>query len=127
MKIIIVGAGQVGFHIASRLAYENKDVVVIDKDPAALSQVSEKIDVDVILGSGSSPLILEEAGIKEAEILLAVTDSDEINLVACLMADTISPTTKKLARIRKRDYDDYLQILQDAPPHIDTVINPKLK
>jgi trk system potassium uptake protein TrkA len=101
--------------------------VVIDTDPEALSQVSEKIDVDVIVGSGSSPLILEEAGIKEAEILLAVTDSDETNLVACLMADTISPTTKKLARIRKRDYDEYLQILQDAPPHIDTVINPEIE
>ncbi|MCD6584831.1 MAG: Trk system potassium transporter TrkA [Desulfobacteraceae bacterium] len=127
MKIIIVGAGQVGFHIASRLAHENKDVVVIDTDPAAISQVSEKIDVDVIVGSGSSPLILEEAGIKDAEILLAVTDSDETNLVACLMADTISPTTKKLARIRKRDYDEYHQIFHDAPPHIDTVINPEIE
>ena len=127
MKIIIVGAGQVGFHIASRLAYENKDVVVIDTDPEAIAQVSEKIDVDVIVGSGSSPLILEEAGIKEAEILLAVTDSDEINLVACLMADTISPTTKKLARIRKRDYDEYHKIFQEASPHIDTVINPEIE
>ena len=127
MKIIIVGAGQVGFHIASRLAYENKDVVVIDKDPAAIAQVSEKIDVDVIVGSGSSPLILAEAGIKDAEILLAVTDSDETNLVACLMADTISPATKKLARIRKRDYDEYHQIFHDAPPHIDTVINPEIE
>ncbi len=127
LKIIIVGAGQVGFHIASRLAYENKDVVVIDTDPEAISQVAEKIDVDVIVGSGSSPMILEEAGIKEAEILLAVTDSDETNLVACLMADTISPTTKKLARIRKRDYDEYHQIFHDAPPHIDTVINPEIE
>ncbi len=127
MKIIIVGAGQVGFHIASRLAYENKDVVVIDTDPEAISQVSEKIDVDVIVGSGSSPMILAEAGIKEAEILLAVTDSDETNLVACLMADTISPTTKKLARIRKRDYDEYHRIFHDAPPHIDTVINPEIE
>jgi trk system potassium uptake protein TrkA len=127
LKIIIVGAGQVGFHIASRLAYENKDVVVIDTDPEAISQVAEKIDVDVIVGSGSSPMILAEAGIKEAEILLAVTDSDETNLVACLMADTISPTTKKLARIRKRDYDEYHQIFHDAPPHIDTVINPEIE
>ncbi len=127
MKIIIVGAGQVGFHIASRLAYENKDVVVIDMDPVAIAQVSEKIDVDVIVGSGSSPLILKEAGIKDAEILLAVTDSDETNLVACLMADTISPATKKLARIRKGDYDEYHQIFHDAPPHIDTVINPEIE
>ena len=127
MKIIIVGAGQVGFHIASRLAYENKDVVVIDTDPEAVRMVSEKIDVNVIVGSGSSPLILEEAGIKGAEILLAVTDSDDTNLVACLMADTISPTTKKLARIRKRDYDDYHQLFQASSPHIDTVINPEIE
>jgi len=127
LKIIIVGAGQVGFHIASRLAYENKDVVVIDTDPEAVSLVSEKIDVNVIVGSGSSPLILEEAGIKEAEILLAVTDSDETNLVACLMADTISPTTKKLARIRKRDYDEYHKIFQESSPHIDTLINPEIE
>jgi len=127
LKIIIVGAGQVGFHIASRLAYENKDVVVIDMDPKAIHQVSEKIDVDAIVGSGSSPVILEEAGIREAEILLAVTDSDETNLVACLTADILSPATKKLARIRKRDYDDYHQIFHDKAPHIDTVINPEIE
>ncbi|MGB9498728.1 MAG: Trk system potassium transporter TrkA [Dissulfuribacterales bacterium] len=127
MKIIIVGAGQVGFHIASRLAYENKDVVVVDTDPEAIGKVSEKIDVDAIVGSGSSPAVLAEAGIKEADILLAVTDSDETNLVACLMADILSSTTKKLARIRKRDYDEYHQIFQDAAPHIDTIINPEIE
>ena len=86
MKIVIVGAGEVGFHIASRLAQENKDVVVIDFDPEALKRLSESLDVQTITGSGSSPAILEEAGIREAEIILAVTDSDEVNLVACLGA-----------------------------------------
>jgi len=127
LRIIIVGAGEVGFHIASRLSLENKDVVVIDMDPAAVARVSENIDVEVIVGSGSSPVVLEEAGIKEAEILLAVTDSDETNLVACLMADTISSATKKLARIRQKDYDAYHQIFHDSPPHIDTVINPEIE
>ncbi len=127
MKIIIVGAGQVGFNIASRLAYENKDVVVVDTDPVAIGNVSEKIDVDAIVGSGSSPAVLAEAGIKEADILLAVTDSDETNLVACLMADILSSTTKKLARIRKRDYDEFHHIFQDAAPHIDTIINPEIE
>ena len=127
MKIIIVGAGEVGFHIASRLALENKDVVVIDKSATSIQRVADHLDVQTIEGSGSSPVILEQAGLKEAEILLAVTDSDETNLVACLMADTISPTTKKLARIRKRDYDDYHQLFQDASPHIDTVINPEIE
>ena len=127
MKIIIVGAGEVGFHIASRLSHENKDVVVIDTNAAAIARVSENIDVEAVVGSGSSPVVLEEAGIKEAEILLAVTDSDETNLVACLMADTISPVTKKLARIRQKDYDAYHQVFHDAPPHIDTIINPEIE
>ena len=127
MKVVIVGAGEVGFHIASRLAMENKDVVVIDIDPEALKRLSEGIDVQTVAGSGSSPAILEEASIREAEIMLAVTDSDEVNLVACLMADTLSPTTKKLARLRGADFDRYHEMFKVNPPHIDTVINPDIE
>ncbi|MEW6670560.1 MAG: Trk system potassium transporter TrkA [Thermodesulfobacteriota bacterium] len=125
MKIIIIGAGEVGFHIASRLSVENKDVVVIDKDPEAIRRVSDSIDVQVINGSGSSPTVLEEAGLKQAEILLAVTDSDEINLIACLVANVISPATKKLARIRDADFDAYHDTFREKAPHIDTIINPE--
>ena len=127
MKIVIVGAGEVGFHIASHLAHENKDVVVVDKNADALRRVSENIDVQVIHGSGSSPVVLAEAGIKSAEILLAVTNKDETNLVACLMASMLSPSTKKLARIRNADYDDYHEHFQQHAPHIDTVINPEIE
>ncbi|MCF8110231.1 MAG: Trk system potassium transporter TrkA [Desulfobacteraceae bacterium] len=127
MKIIIVGAGEVGYHVASRMSFENKDVVVIDRDPVAIQRISDNVDVESINGSGSSPRVLKEAGLKEAEILLAVTDSDETNLVACLMADVISPTTKKLARIREGDFDPYHQVLHDQAPHIDTVINPEIE
>lgn len=127
MKIIIVGAGEVGYHIASRLAVENKDVVVIDKKPEALRRFSDNVDVQVISGSGSSPLTLEEAGIREAEILLAVTDSDEANLVACLMANILSPTTKKLARIRDADYDTFHDTFREKAPYIDTIINPEIE
>jgi len=127
LKILIVGAGEVGFHIASHLARENKDVVIIDKDPAAIRHVSDNIDVQVVNGSGSSPVILEESGIKEAEILLAVTDSDETNLVACLVANLISPSTKKIARIRHADYDKYNEIFREHAPHIDTLINPEVE
>ena len=127
MKIVIVGAGEVGYHIASHLALEHKDVVVIDKNADALRRVSETTDVQVVLGSGSSPVVLSEAGIKSAEILLAVTNKDETNLVACLMASMLSPSTKKLARIRNADYDDYHAHFQSHSPHIDTVINPEIE
>jgi trk system potassium uptake protein TrkA len=127
LKVIIIGAGEVGFHIASRLALENKDVVVIDLNPESLRRISDEIDAQVLRGSGSSPIILEEAGIKEAEIMLALTDSDETNLVACLVADILSPTTKKLARIRNSDFDGYHEIFREYAPHIDTVINPEIE
>jgi len=127
LKILIVGAGEVGFHIASHLARENKDVVVIDKDPAAIRRVSDNIDVQVVNGSGSSPVILKEAGINEAEILLAVTNSDETNLVSCMVASLISPSTKKLARIRHADYDEYHEAFSEHAPHIDTLINPDIE
>jgi len=127
LKVVIVGAGEVGFHIASRLSHENKDVVVIDKDSDAIRRISDNIDVQVIVGSGSSPVSLEDAGIKEAEILLAVTNSDETNLVACLVANIISPYTKKLARVRDADFDKYHATFRDHAPHIDTLINPEIE
>ncbi len=127
MKVVIVGAGEVGFHIASHLALEKKNVVVIDQDKAALRRVSDSVDAQTIQGSGSSPLVLEAAGIREAEFVLAVTNSDETNLVACLVANILSPSTKKLARIRGGDFDNYHQHFHDEAPHIDTLINPEIE
>jgi trk system potassium uptake protein TrkA len=127
LKIIIVGAGEVGYNIANRLAAENKQVVVIDQNLDACRHLSEDLDVQVINGSGSSPAVLLEAGIKETDILLAVTDSDEINLVACLITDLLSPTTKKLARIRNSDFDAYHDSFKNEIPRIDTVINPEIE
>ncbi|MDY6831282.1 MAG: Trk system potassium transporter TrkA, partial [Thermodesulfobacteriota bacterium] len=127
MKILIIGAGEVGFHIANRLSSENKNVVVVDKNPDALRRVTEYTDVQTVVGSGSSPAVLEEAGIKGAEIILAVTDSDETNLVACLTADILSPSTKKLARVRNADFDPYHEVFREKAPHIDTVINPEIE
>jgi trk system potassium uptake protein TrkA len=124
LKVIIVGAGEVGFHIASHLALENKDVVVIDKNPDAIRRISDNLDVQVVTGSGSSPVVLEEAGIQNAEIILAVTNSDETNLVACLVADMLSSPTKKLARLRDGDFDAYHGNFREHAPHIDTIINP---
>jgi trk system potassium uptake protein TrkA len=92
-----------------------------------LKRLSESIDVQTIAGSGSSPAVLEAASIREAEIMLAVTDSDEVNLVACLVADTLSPSTKKLARLRGADFDRYHDAFKTSAPHIDTVINPDVE
>ncbi|MFO7665778.1 MAG: Trk system potassium transporter TrkA [Desulfobacterales bacterium] len=125
MKIIIVGAGEVGFHTAQRLANENKEVVVIDKQPETLKRFVDLLDVQTICGSGSSPRILEEAGVTGAEMLLTVTDSDETNLVACFFAESISPGTMKLARIRDEDYFHYRPELTPKMLNIDTVINPE--
>ena len=126
MKIIIVGAGEVGYNIASKLSSENKKVVVIDKDPVATKRLADDLDVQVMTASGSSPNVLLEAGIKEAEILLAVTNSDEANLISCLIANMISPTTKKLARIRSADFDGFHEKFKTEAPYIDTVINPEV-
>lgn len=127
MKVIIVGAGEVGFHIARHLALENKDVVVVDKSPAATRRISDNLDVQIVMGSGSSPVVLEEAGIQQAEIILAVTNSDETNLVACLVANILSPSTKKLARIRNADFDEYHNNFREQAPLIDTIINPDIE
>ncbi len=127
MKVVIVGAGEVGFHIAGQLALENKDVLVIDKNAESLRRVSDSLDVQVFQGSGSSPDILDEAGLRKADILLAVTDSDEANLVACLMADIIAPSITKMARLRDAVYDDFHETFRDNAPHIDTIINPEIE
>jgi trk system potassium uptake protein len=125
MRIIIVGAGEVGFNIARKLALENKEVVVVDKDPVVLEKMLEHMDVQTIVGSGSSPVILEQAGIKEADILMAVTDSDEINLVACTFANLLAPGLTKLARIRSEEYTRYREALSSLG--IEMVINPEVE
>ena len=124
---MIIGAGEVGYHLARRLAGENKQVTLIDKDPAAVRRVNETIDAQAIQGSGSNPERLESAGIKMADMLLAVTDSDEVNLTACLAADILSPNTRKLARIRMSEFVPFHENLQDQPPHISRVINPEIE
>lgn len=127
MKIIIIGAGEVGYNIASRLALESKAVVVIDQDSRACRRIAEDLDVQVIVGSGSSPAILNEAGIRDTDILLAVTDSDEINIVACLVANQISPLTRKLVRLRNEEFLPFHASFKKENPSIDTIINPEVE
>jgi trk system potassium uptake protein TrkA len=127
LKVVVVGAGEVGFHIASHLTVENKEVVVIDRSAEAIQRVSDRLDVQTVQGSGSSPVVLDKAGIRDAEVILAVTDSDETNLVACLVANMLSPSTKKMARVRDGDFDQYHDHFRENAPYIETIINPEVE
>ena len=125
MKIIIVGAGEVGFHIAQKLSAENQNVVLIDKDGAKIKRITESLDIQALLGGGTSPQLLKDAGIKEADMLVAATDSDEVNLICCLMARNINPHMLKIARIRNPEYLEQKELFEQDLLGIDRVINPE--
>lgn len=124
MKTIIVGAGEVGFHIAQKLSEENQDVVLIDMDPQQIKRVAEHLDIQAFLGSGTSPRILRDAGIPDADMLVAATDSDEINLIACLLAKNLNPYLIKVARVRNEEYLQESQLFGPDMLGIDHIINP---
>ncbi len=125
MKIIIVGAGEVGFHIAERLSTENQDVLLIDKDPDKITRINEELDVQAVLGSGTSPGMLKGSGIAEADMLVAATDSDEVNLIACMLARHINPYVVKVARLRNPEYLRMKDLLTQDGLGIDHIINPE--
>ena len=125
MKIIIVGAGEVGFHIAERLSMENQDVLLIDKDPDKITRINEELDVQAVLGSGTSPGMLKGSGIAEADMLVAATDSDEVNLIACMLARHINPYVVKVARLRNPEYLRMKDLLAQDGLGIDHIINPE--
>ena len=127
MKIVIVGAGEVGFYFAEWLASERKEVVVIDSNEQALKIMLDHVDVQTLHGSGSSPRVLAEAGVREADILLAVTNSDETNLIACLFTNILAPKIHKVALISSDDYTAYRDALSKDILSIDLVINPEVE
>ena len=103
MKAIIIGAGEVGFHTAKLLVEDNNDVILIDQSKEACQHVQEQLDLITLEGAGASPSLLVAAGIKEAELLMAVTNSDEINILACVIASRHGVKTK-VARVSNPDY-----------------------
>ena len=125
MRIIIVGAGEVGFHIAQKLSEENQDVFLIDKDQEKVRRITENLDVQVILGLGTSPDTLRDSGIEDAEMLVAATDSDEVNLIACLLARHLNPYIVKLARVRNPEYLKEKDLFGQDLLSIDQIINPE--
>jgi len=122
---MIVGAGEVGFHIAKRLSEEGQDVVVIDRDAPQIKKINENLDVQAFLGSGTSPRLLKEAGIKEADLLVAATDSDEVNLISCLLARNLNQYMLKVARVRNREYLEETELFSQDLLGVDSIINPE--
>ncbi len=125
MKIIIVGAGEVGFHIAQKLSEEGQDVVLIDKDPNMIKRIGENLDVQAFLGSGTSPQMLKDSGIREADMLVAATDSDEVNLISCLLARNLNKYILKVARVRNKEYLEERDLFGEDLLGIDHIINPE--
>lgn len=124
MQTVVVGAGEVGFDVARLLATEQHDVAVIDIDEEVLRAVQDKLDVLTVHGNGTSAATLEEAGIRQADLLIAVTAVDEVNLIACMMADRLGvPTT--VARTRTDELERSHSVLEAKDFGIDLVIHPE--
>ena len=129
MKIIICGAGEVGKTLAQHLSKENHDITVIDQSPENIKEVLETLDVNTFIGAGSQPSILQKAGAKNAEMLIAVTQSDEVNMIACEVASAQFNIPLKVARIRDQDYlnPDYQGLFSKNQISVDLIISPELE
>ncbi len=129
MKIIICGAGRVGSAIARHLAGEANDVTVIDQDPALIQKIGESLDVKAMVGHASRPDILDAAGAKDTDMIIAVTFADEVNMVACQIAHSIFDVPTKIARVRDQSYLDPIWSSLFTPEHmpIDVVISPEIE
>ncbi len=125
MKAIVIGVGEFGFHAAKLLTAENNDVVLIDHSESACRRAQEQLDLLALQGSGASPPLLKQAGIKDAELLIAATNCDEINLLACLIASKHGVETK-VARVSSPDYFANEADLSPKDFGIDLLINPDL-
>jgi trk system potassium uptake protein len=124
MKNVLVGAGEVGSHLAKRLLYENHDLVLIDTNPERCSLAQEALDVSILQGSGSSQSVLKQAGLESADMLIAASGVDEVNLIACMVADKLG-VKRKVARVRNRDYYSEAAILSPKDLGVDLFIHPE--
>jgi len=124
MRVIIVGAGEVGYHLAERLSQENQDVVIVEADPEGAERASELLDVMTVVGNGASIPVLEKAGIRGARILMAVTSQDEVNLISCLAATRLG-VDYTIARVSNPDYYATGSVLSRERLGIDLMINPE--
>lgn len=126
MNIIILGAGQVGATLAENLVREENDITVVDTHPDRLRELQNRLDIGTVLGSASYPEILRQAGAENADMLIAVTNSDEVNLVACQIAHQLFHTPTKIARIRANEYLVERDLLfGDSRFEVDVLISPE--
>jgi len=125
MKIIILGAGQVGGTLAENLANEQNDITVIDTDAKRLRELQDRIDIKTVKGRGSYPQILADAGADDADMLVAVTNSDETNMVACQVAYSMFRTPTKISRIRSAAYLKQSDLFRNEAFPIDVLISPE--
>lgn len=125
MKIIVLGAGQVGASVAEMLSGEANDITVVDNDPRRLHELQERYDLRTVLGEAAHPGTLRRAGADDADMVIAVTNSDETNMIACQVAYSLFHTPTKIARVRARDYLDAPDLFSQEALPIDVVISPE--
>lgn len=124
MRVIVVGAGEVGRHVAAALSVEHHDVVVVDRDAGHAATLQNELDALVVTGNGASPRVLEDVGARRAELLLAVTESDEVNLLASATGHRLG-TKRTLARVRDRDYVELEGSFLRDVLGVDVVLDPE--
>lgn len=126
MKIIILGAGQVGGTLAENLASEANDITIVDTDMSRLRELQDRLDIRTIEGKASYPSILEQAGAQDADMLIAVTNSDEVNMIACQISQSLYNIPTKIARVREHDYlQSKKNIFTDKAIPVDVLISPE--
>lgn len=125
MNIVILGAGQVGSSLARNLANEDNDITIIDTEVAALRELREKLDVNTRLGQASHPDVLEQANVNDADMLIAVTNSDEVNMIACQIAYSLFRTPTRIARVRASGYLQHQELFKPELIPVDVLISPE--
>lgn len=125
MKIIILGAGQVGGTLAEHLASEANDITVVDTDGERLRDLGDRLDIRTVQGRGSLPTVLRQAGADDADMLVAVTNSDETNMVACQVAYSLFHTPTKIARVRESAYLTREELFDNDHIPVDVLISPE--
>ncbi len=125
MKIIILGAGQVGATLAENLVTESNDITIVDLDPEKLAVLQDRLDLRTVVGSAAHPSVLRAAGAEDADMLVAVTQSDETNMLACKLAAALFNIPTKIARIRAADYLNHPDIFTPENLCVDHIISPE--